>query len=278
MCWRTVLLLLGSICLAAGSSVLGTSQAHAADRLCGLSGESKSNCDIARPPVEIQPGAVNARLEDAPWPATAQLYPRTRDAGLEVFTSSEFEWMAPDGIGLRYTGPLRPPLAEDLRNLLLKQRQVPGRVVLELDSNGGELGYVKELISVLQEVRHRMRLTTRVMEGGICASGCIPVFMQGETRKASGASVWVFHGARGAETNVPSRAATEDYLSMLSSSGLAPGFRAELEKDNRIYRPGSLILSGYELFNVHEAGIITELLPSWREETPVLPPAMPSSQ
>jgi hypothetical protein len=47
---------------------------------------------------------------------------------------------------------------------------------------------------------------------------------------------------------------------------------AFLEQDNRIYKPGSLILSGYEVYGLHKAGIITELLPSWRDEEPVLPP------
>jgi hypothetical protein len=97
--------------------------------------------------------------------------------------------------------------------------------------------------------------------------------MQGEKRKASGASLWVFHGARSAFTNIPDTAATGDYLAMLSASGMDPAFRAFLETDNRVYRPGSLILSGYELFHFHKAGIITELLPSWRDERPALAPA-----
>jgi hypothetical protein len=160
-----------------------------------------------------------------------------------------------------------------LRKLLLSEPQRFTHVVLELESNGGELSYVKELVAVLQDVRGRMELTTRVMEGAICASGCIPLFMQGEKRKASGASLWVFHGARSAFTNIPDTAATGDYLAMLSASGMDPAFRAFLETDNRVYRPGSLILSGYELFHFHKAGIITELLPSWRDERPALAPA-----
>lgn len=178
--------------------------------------------------------------------------------------------MAADSVGLRYTGPLRPSLAAELRKLLLTSPQRFNHVVLELDSDGGDLALVRELVSVLQEVRSRMELTTRVMEGGLCASGCIPLFMQGEKRKASGSSIWVFHGARSAFTNIPDPAATETYLALLSSSGMAPGFRAVLEAENRIYRPGSFILSGYELFEVYKAGIITQLLPSWRDEEPVL--------
>jgi hypothetical protein len=47
---------------------------------------------------------------------------------------------------------------------------------------------------------------------------------------------------------------------------------AFLDQDNRIYKPGSLILSGNKVYGLHKAGIITELLPSWRDEEPVLHP------
>jgi hypothetical protein len=215
---------------------------------------------------------LEANWENHPWRIETQWTGPPKSGGLEIYTSKDFPWIAADGVGLRYTGPLLPPLADDLRALLLASPQRFNRVVFELDSNGGELAYVKELVALLQEVRGRMELTTRVMEGSICASGCIPVFMQGKKRKASGASVWVFHGARGPLTNIPNPAATKEYLAILTASGMEAGFLAFLEEDNRIYKPGSLILSGYEVYGLHKAGIITELLPSWRAEDPVLPP------
>ena len=204
-------------------------------------------------------------------PGEAHWYEPANPLGLEVFTHETLSWMAEDGVGLRYTGPLRASLAGELRALLLGVPRRFSHVILELDSDGGNLAHVREIISVLQEVRARMQLTTRVTEGSLCASGCIALFMQGETRKASGSSIWVFHGARGAFTNIPDPTATDDYLSLLTAAGMRPAFRAMLEAGNRIYLPGSFILSGYELFAVHDAGIITELMPVWRAERPVLP-------
>jgi len=229
-------------------------------------------CSAGRPARKLPPGMLEANWESSPWRIETQLDGPPKSGGLEVFTRNEVPWIAPDGVGLRYSGPLLPPLADDLRALLLASPQRFHRVVFEIDSNGGELAYVKELVALLQEVRGRMELTTRVMEGSICASGCIPVFMQGKKRKASGASVWVFHGARSAFTNIPNPAATKEYLGILTASGMQADFLAFLEQDNRIYKPGSLILSGYEVYGLHKAGIITELLPSWRDEEPVLPP------
>ena len=238
--------------------------------------EARWICSMGRPAAEPSPALLNVEWVNKPWPVKTQLHGRAGEPELDVFTSREMAAMGLDGVALRYEGPLKPVLAEELRKLLLTPPQRFNRVVLELDSNGGDLSVVKDLVAVLQQVRGRMELTTRVMEGAVCASGCIPVFMQGKKRKASGASVWIFHGARTDLTNIPSRGATNDYLDVLTSSGLAPGFRAELEDDDRIFRPGSLILSGYEVFHINKAGIITELLPNWREENPLFPLVMPS--
>ena len=233
-------------------------------------------CSMGQPATKPPVAVLEAESENSPWPPEARWHRLQSEPRLETLTMNQMAALGADGVALRYEGPLKPPLAAELRELLLSTPQRFKHAVLELDSNGGDLAYVNELVDVLQKVRGRMQLTTRVMEGAICASGCIPVFMQGETRKASGASVWVFHGARTAQTNVPSRLATVNYLDLLSSSGLDPGFRAELERNDRIFKPGSLILSGYEVFNVVKAGIITELLPSWREEKPVFSPVTPS--
>lgn len=285
--WLTVFFLLGNAWVS-GDHIDGwSSRAYATQAECEarkrfaelqtarfpLELEARWICNAGNPAENPPPAMLEAEWENSPWPLEARLDDPPKPAGLEVFTRDQLPWMAPDAVGLRYTGHLVAPLAEDLRELLLAKPQRFNHVVLELDSNGGELSYVKKLVSVLQEVRGRMELTTRVMEGALCASGCIPLFMQGERRKASAASIWVFHGARSAFTNIPDPAATGDYLAMLSASGMDPAFLTVLETDNHIYKPGSLVLSGYELFHVYKAGIITELLPSWRDENPAMPPA-----
>lgn len=286
--WLTVFFLLGNSWVS-GDHIDGwASRAYATENLCEarkrfaelqtarhpLEHEALWVCNAGAPAEKPPPPMLDVEWENVPWPVEAQWTEPPKPAGLEVFTTDQLRWMATDAVGLRYTGPLAPPLARELRKLLLSEPQQFNHVVLELDSSGGELSYVKELVTVLQEVRGRMELTTRVMEGALCASGCVPLFMQGEKRKASGASLWVFHGARSAFTNIPDPEATGDYLALLSASGLDPAFRTFLETDNRVYKPGSLILSGYELFHLHQAGIITELLPSWRDEHPALAPSL----
>ncbi|MFN4144141.1 hypothetical protein [Aestuariivirga sp.] len=284
--WLTVFFLLGDSWLPGDRFDGWSSRAYASRAMCEerqrfaeiqtarhpLPLEARWVCSPGRPAEELpEDGQIEVEWHSSPLllaPSGAGC-----GEGLEVFTRRELSWIAEDAVGLRYRGDIAPPLIDELRRVLLEGPQRFNHVVLELDSCGGELRYVEQVVALLADIRGRMELTTRVMEGAVCASGCIPVFMQGEKRKASGASVWVFHGARGANTNVPDPAATLDYLELMTASGLSAEFRRSLEAENRIYRPGSFIFSGYEVFEMHRAGIITELLPPWREETPVLPPA-----
>ena len=201
------------------------------------------------------------------WPASTAAH----DAGgphLEVFTHETTPWVAEDAIGLRYTGPLDMKLAQDLSRVLGDGTRPIRHAVLELDSEGGELAAVAAIVRILKGLGKDVELTTRVMGGATCASGCVAVFMQGQKRKASGASVWVFHGACSAGTNVPSLSATQAYLDLLAESGVDPDFTCKLVLKGYVTRPGAWMISGYELFHIHKSNIITELLPAWQPEEP----------
>lgn len=262
--WLSIILLLSSVSIAIDQTGVVKAGSPAIDGDC-------EDCRFNAGRLESQHRTQNADGRGPSLPAEIHWYEPPNPLGLEVFTREKLSWMAADAIGLRYTGPLRRPLADQLRELLLATPPRYNHVILELDSDGGELAYVKELVKVLEKVRAESELTTRVMEGSICASGCIPLFMQGVRRKASGASIWVFHGASSAFTNIPDVSSTDDYLDLLTSAGMTSEFRATLQVENHIYRPGSLILSGYELFAVQKAGIITDIYPAWRAEEPIFP-------
>lgn len=200
-----------------------------------------------------------------PAPAPAQ---DTGEPRLEVFTRETTPWVAEDAIGLRYAGPLDMKLAKVLSRVLGDSTRPTRHAVLELDSEGGELAAVAAIVRILKGLGKDVELTTRVMGGATCASGCVAVFMQGQKRKASGASVWVFHGACSAGTNVPSLSATQAYLDLLAESGVDPDFTCKLVQEGYVTRPGAWMISGYELFHIHKSNIITELLPAWQPEEP----------
>lgn len=189
--------------------------------------------------------------------------------GLEIFTHKDQDNIGKDAAGLRFTGPITPELADAIEKALFDgEKPRYARLMLELDSEGGELGATEKVVTVLQKVRSVATFSTRVMDGKTCASSCVALFMTGAVRKASTASMWVFHGACSLHTNVPSIAATSRYLNLLESLGVKSGFTCKLAQEGYVTSPGAFILSGYELFHNYDSGIITELLPNWRPEAP----------
>ena len=199
-------------------------------------------------------------LGGATWPTSA--------TELEVFTSDNLPWIASDAIGLRYTGEIEGTLAGQISAALHGKERHFDHVVFELNSGGGELDAVREAVEVLRKARDSSELTTRVMSGAICGSGCIAIFMQGHKRKASGASIWIFHGATDSASNVPSLKATQQYLDLLASSGVGSRFLHHLVQEGYVTQPGAYIISGHELFQAGDANVITELLPAWEPESP----------
>jgi ATP-dependent protease ClpP protease subunit len=84
-------------------------------------------------------------------------------------------------------------MGDDLRAALGEYGTTLNRVVLFLDSAGGQVEEGNRVIEALNEIKLRHQLITVVPHGKLCASMCIPIFLQGEDRLAARASVWIFH-------------------------------------------------------------------------------------
>jgi hypothetical protein len=91
------------------------------------------------------------------------------------------------------SGPIVAGTADDVRAALGKHDTTLNRVVLFLDSAGGKVDDGDRVIEVLNEIKLRHQLITVVRHGKLCASMCIPIFLQGEDRLAARASIWLFH-------------------------------------------------------------------------------------
>jgi hypothetical protein len=92
-------------------------------------------------------------------------------------------------------------MADDLRAALGKYGTTLNRVVLFLDSAGGQV----ERATVSSRPSTRSSYGTPahhpVPHGKLCASMCIPIFLQGEDRLAARASLWIFHEAAQRQAN-----------------------------------------------------------------------------
>jgi hypothetical protein len=102
---------------------------------------------------------------------------------------------------IEWSGLIVAGVADELRASVAKYGTALKRVVLFLDSAGGQVDEGDRVIAVLNEIKHGHRLATVVPHGKLCASMCIPIFLQGDDRFAARASLWIFHEASQPQAN-----------------------------------------------------------------------------
>ena len=94
---------------------------------------------------------------------------------------------------LRWRGQVDSPMAQRISEALDKHGGEASRIVLSLSSPGGSLVHGAEVIRLLQRAGDRRQLETIVEGRGICASMCVPVYLQGQLRRASENARFMFH-------------------------------------------------------------------------------------
>jgi hypothetical protein len=100
----------------------------------------------------------------------------------------------PNGrLEIDWSGLIVAGVADELRASVAKYGTAVKRVVLFLDSAGGRVDEGDRVIAVLNEIKQSHRLATVVPHGKLCASMCIPIFLQGDDRFSARASLWIFH-------------------------------------------------------------------------------------
>ncbi len=185
---------------------------------------------------------------------------------IRVITANENPSLDAGTLVILVLGPIAPPMMEELDRL---RDGLDGydRLILDLDSPGGELSYAERVATFLQSIRGEVDLTTYVRHGSRCLSSCVLAFVQGETRIAGGSSSWLFHGVCRAFADLPLPRETEYFLSLLADAGVSKVFLSLLKR--YIGGPGEFWVSGYELYHVYQTGIITNLLDPLRPLSPL---------
>jgi hypothetical protein len=188
--------------------------------------------------------------------------------GFRVLTAEDGAFEPADLVVIEYSGSIASPMAQNLRAIW---REIEAssrfrRVLLRLNSPGGSDLHGAEVIDVLSEMREHVALSTVVEQGEVCASMCIAVYIQGDTRYASPASAWMFHGASRAMSNIPSLSLTMGFFDLFRLRGIDEVFINYLFEEQYVTTPGAYWLSGKELAG--RSNIITDLLPNWRPAKP----------
>lgn len=194
---------------------------------------------------------------------------RPAAADVVVVTREEARSIPPGAVVVHLTGPIDRAAADGMDAAFDRIGTRFRTVILRLDSGGGFRSATTRIVDRLDRFRATgRRLRTMVHQGDLCASACLIVFLAGDDREAGNASVWGIHGACRPGSNVPSAAATDDFVRDLAARGVARSFLDRLREVGCLTTPGVCWFSGYELVEVHKAGIIQHLLPAWQPEYP----------
>jgi ATP-dependent protease ClpP protease subunit len=94
---------------------------------------------------------------------------------------------------LRWRGKIDAPMASRIAEAFQKYSDGRQKVVLALSSPGGSLDQGAEVVRLLRKIRQTHTLVTSVGEGGICASMCVPIYVQGKERIAAADAEFMFH-------------------------------------------------------------------------------------
>lgn len=191
---------------------------------------------------------------------------------LTVLTRENNETIAEGLVVVRLEGIIAPPMAHQLDAIWARLGPTHRRLLIDLDSPGGELHEAETLIKVIAAIRTAAEVDTLVRHDATCASACVAIFLQGTKRHAGGSSTWLFHGACHERTNVPNLGQTDRFLAILRAAGVTTEFLCLLVEEGYVTTPGKLWVSGYELVHVYHANIITDLMEPWRPEPPRAPP------
>lgn len=101
----------------------------------------------------------------------------------------------PGTLVLQWTGKVAAPMASQIERAFESRKDQVTRVVLALDSGGGNIKEGERTIKVLRQIRTTHQLETVVNHGKRCGSMCVFIYMQGKKRVAALTSSWLFHEA-----------------------------------------------------------------------------------
>lgn len=100
-------------------------------------------------------------------------------------------------LSLMWTGTIEMGMHDKIETEFEKAKDEIKRVDLSLNSCGGNIKEMEATIASLRHIKKTHRLETEVGWAHECASACVPIFLQGQSRYGALTSSWVFHEAAG---------------------------------------------------------------------------------
>jgi len=144
---------------------------------------------------------------------------------------------------------------EDSLAFLKKNKEV----IIDLSSGGGSVEEGHKIIAFVDKLKAQgLKVKTRIQNGRMCGSMCVPIFLSADIREASPTSAFMFHGVTTGWSTKPNKQSTDELFFYMKSRGLSESFENYLWHEEALSAPGEYWLTGSELMELH-SGIITRL-------------------
>ncbi|AHI06073.1 hypothetical protein BDW_07865 [Bdellovibrio bacteriovorus W] len=168
---------------------------------------------------------------------------------------------------LKFEELIRPNHAIELGQTLNQCPELKDLKIL-LNSPGGSLSETRKIKDILDSAKSRgVVVTTQVNNGDECDSNCVPLFAQGNIRKAGAVAAFMLHGvSTPIISNIPEKASTEEMLAMIRD-GASEAWLQKLIEMQVFSIPAMFWMSGAELYK-DNSGLVTELLPRFEKFAP----------
>lgn len=169
---------------------------------------------------------------------------------------------------LRWRGKIDAPMASRIAEAFERHKGEAQKIILALSSPGGSLDQGAEVVRLLDRIRRTHELVTSVGDGAICASMCVPVYLQGQHRIAGATAEFMFHEvnfsdffSKKTDRSVPESAiGTETdrlFDKYFEAAGVSQAWtrkvRAEIAGGNEVWK------TGRQLFD-ENSGIVQQLM------------------
>ncbi|MGI9405911.1 MAG: hypothetical protein ACR2O4_06030, partial [Hyphomicrobiaceae bacterium] len=89
-----------------------------------------------------------------------------------------------DAVLLEWRGEIAPPMESMIRKAYHEWGPKKRRIILSIHSPGGMLHHGDRVVKLLRQIALTHQLDTVVERNHTCASMCVPIYLQGETRLA----------------------------------------------------------------------------------------------
>ena len=98
-----------------------------------------------------------------------------------------------DAVVLAWRDEVKYPMSLRLQETYEAKAAETKRFIIELNTPGGSVSEGRQVIDVINAMKRTHTVETRVLANRICASMCVPLYLQGHERTAAPSARFMFH-------------------------------------------------------------------------------------